>query len=114
MRLADITQALKAYSAAKNLDVVSDTEAASRARICSKCPMKRKVGGFIGRASQVLGAASATGQVPDELANRKCGVCGCSLLLLIPAVPANLHKDSPKEAEIRAKEAPNCWLRKIS
>jgi len=115
MNLSGIQQALKAYKAAKNAQTVSDEEAQRRARTCAKpCPMKRKVGGFIGRASHILGAASSTGQVPTELADYKCGVCGCSLLLLIPALPENLHKDSPQERAEREKKAPGCWLLKNS
>lgn len=111
MNLSGVKQALKAYKAARNAETVSDAEAMRRARICANnCPMNRKVTGFIGRTSQVLGASSDTGQVPPELADRKCGVCGCSLLLLIPALPANLHRDDAIEQGQRAKKAPNCWL----
>lgn len=110
MNLSGIKQALKAYKAARNAETVSDEEAQRRARTCAKCPMNRKVAGFIGRTSQILGASSDSGQVPPELADRKCGVCGCSLLLLIPALPANLHRDDAIEQVQRAKKTPNCWL----
>jgi len=114
MNLSGIQQALRAYSAARNAQTVSDAEAQRRARICAKCPMNRKLAGFVGRASHILGAATSVGQVPPELSDRRCGVCGCSLMLLIPALPENLHKDTPKERAEREKKAPNCWLTKIS
>lgn len=114
MKLTDIRQALKAYAAAKNSQTVGDAEAQHRSRVCAACPMRRKVAGFIGRASQLLGAASSTGQVPPELSDYKCGVCKCSLLLLVPALPENLHKDSPEERATREKKAPACWLLKNS
>ena len=48
-------------------------------------------------------------RVPSEVHSYGCSVCGCSLVLLLPATPADLHKDSPEEA---AKRPANCWLPK--
>ena len=110
MKLADITQALKAFSSAKGGQVVSAPEATSRARTCRECPMRKKVSGAIGHTSQVLGIA--TNAAPLELKGYQCGVCGCSLLLLVPALAENLHKDSPEQRALREKKAPNCWLTK--
>lgn len=113
MKLSDVSQALKAYRSARAQDTVDDQEALRRGKICKQCPMRRKVGGFIGRVSHILGAATGNHQLPEDLRDYKCGVCQCSLLLLVPAVETSLHKDSPEERRKRMKSAPGCWLLKI-
>lgn len=113
MKLSGVTQALKAYRSARKQETVDDQEALRRGKICKGCPMRRKVGGFIGRVSQVLGEATGNRQIPEDLRDYKCGVCQCSLLLLVPAIEDNLHKDSPAERRTRLKSAPGCWLLKI-
>lgn len=113
MNLSKVSQALKAYRSAKNADTVDDAEALRRAKVCKLCPMRRKVGGFIGRVSHALGAATGNHQLPEDLRDYKCGICQCSLLLLVPAIDANLHKDDREERRRRLKYAPSCWLLKI-
>lgn len=113
MNFSGVKQALKAYKAARNQETVDDREALRRAKVCKDCPMRRSVGGFIGRVSHVLGTATNNHQLPEELRDYKCGVCKCSLLLLVPAIESNLHKDSQEERRVRLKSAPKCWLLKI-
>lgn len=110
MKPADITAALKAYAEATRGNTVSDREFARRMSVCKTCPKLRRTSGLTGRVSQILGSLSIKHRVPREMSSSSCGVCGCSLLLLVPALPKNLHEDSPEEAQKR----PNaCWMKAV-
>lgn len=108
MRPADITAALRAYSEATKGNTVSDVEFARRISVCKTCPRLRRVSGLTGRVSQILGSLSIKHKVPRDVSGCSCGVCGCSLLLLAPALPGNLHEDSPEEAK---KRPSSCWMK---
>lgn len=108
MRPTDITAALRAYTEATRGNTVTDKEFARRLAICKTCPKLKRVSGLTGRVSQILGALSIKHKVPRDVSGSSCGVCGCSLLLLVPALPQNLHKDSPDEAK---KRPVSCWLK---
>ncbi len=107
MRTTDITAALKAYAEATRGNTVSADVFARRISICKTCPKRRRVSGLKGRISQIMGSLSIKHKVPREVSESSCGVCGCSLLLLVPALEENLHKDSEKE---RRERPVTCWF----
>lgn len=110
MKPADIAAALKAYAEATRGNTVSDREFARRMSVCKTCPKLRRTSGLTGRVSQILGSLSIKHKVPREMSSSSCGVCGCSLLLLVPALPQNLHSDSPEEA---LKRPSTCWMKTV-
>jgi len=109
MTPADITGAARAFKDALKGDVVSDDIILARASICLKCPRRRMVSGFATRVSKILGDLANRHRVPKDIANYKCNVCKCSLMLLIPATEKDLHKDSPQESKMRPAK---CWMPK--
>lgn len=108
MKPADITAAARAFKDAIKGDVADDATIAERAKICSKCPKRRLKSGFVTRVSKILGDLANQHRVPKEIANYSCGVCKCSLMLLIPATEKDFHKDSPQEAKNRPA---SCWMK---
>lgn len=108
MKPSDITAAANAFKDALKGDVVDDTTIASRLAICKGCPQRRKVTGLVSRISKILGDIANRHRVPKDIADYKCNVCGCSLMLLAPATDKDLHKDSPQEAK---KRPGHCWLK---
>jgi hypothetical protein len=109
MILQGALAAIKAFTEAVNGNVVSHDEVLRRERICKSCPMRKKVTGAPSKISRYLGMLASKHRVPSEVHSYACNVCGCSLVLLLPATPADLHKDSPEEAEKRPKA---CWIPK--
>lgn len=109
--LKDATAAAKAFTEARDGNVVDVETLKTRASICVNCPMKQLIKLTPrDQASKVLGLMANKHRVPDALKRYRCGVCRCALMLLTPALPEHLHRDNPEEAEVRAKRAPNCWL----
>lgn len=106
MKPSGIKAAAKAYVEATKNNVVSLEQLEKRARVCRMCKFKQKTRGT-SRVSQVLGFLSQKNMVPDDISKYSCGICKCSLLLLLPAKTENLHKDSPEEAERRPGF---CWM----
>lgn len=104
-----IQGAAKAFIQATRGDVVSEDEISRRARICKSCPGRIPNKGT-GKISQILAKVAGENQVPKEIANYQCAVCGCNLQLLIPAKEP--HQDSDKERKRREKINPRCWLLK--
>jgi hypothetical protein len=101
--------AIKAFTEAVNGNVVPHNEVLRRERVCNRCPMRKKVTGAPSKISRYLGMLASKHRVPSEVHNHACSVCGCSLVLLLPATPPDLHKDSPEEAAKRPKD---CWIPK--
>jgi hypothetical protein len=110
MNITGAIAAIKAFTEAVNGNVVSPDEVFRRATICAKCPMKRRVTGAPSKISRYLGVLANKHRVPADLNGQKCGVCGCSFMLLIPATEDDLHKDSPEEAK---KRPDKCWMKKL-
>lgn len=100
--------AIKAFREAVAGNVVPEAIIIHRAAICRVCP-QRVVTRGTSRVSAVLGALSGKHKVPAEVSNFSCKVCGCSMLLLLPATKENLHKDSEEESKQRPD---NCWIKK--
>lgn len=107
--IQDIRAAANAFKDAIKGDVVDDATILSRTSTCLKCPKRRKVSGIVSRVSRILGDIANRHRVPKDIADYKCSVCGCSLLLLLAATDKDLHKDSPQEAKRRPL---TCWLKK--
>lgn len=107
MRPQDAIAAAKAFREAVRGNVVSDAEILRRAAICAACPKRQKVTGWKSEVSKKLGMIANKNRVPSKVSDYRCGVCGCSLMLLLPATSKDLHKDSPEEAKNRPK---TCWL----
>jgi hypothetical protein len=108
MRPADAIAALKAFQDAIKGSVVSATEVSNREAICATCPMRRRATGIPAKLSQTLGIIANRHRVSNSIKDYKCGVCGCSLMLIIPATDENQHVDSPEEAKQRPAL---CWLK---
>ena len=102
--------AIAAFKEAVQGNTVSDTEVSRRLAICARCPMLRNVSGVSGAVSRVLGVVANRHRVPAVFSNRSCGVCGCSLLLLVPAAKEDLHVDSPEESRKRPSK---CWMKTL-
>lgn len=98
-------------------DVVDDTELKRRADICHSCPMKSESSGCFGcnasaRLASIANLMKRTFgkelRLPRNLKRFNCGVCGCSLSLLLPTKVENLHADTPEQA---SKRPANCWMK---
>ena len=99
--------AAKAFKSAVKGNVVSPREIARREAICSKCDFREEKTSIISQLSKTLGKFANRHRVPDSVSKYRCGVCECSLMLLLPATDADMHQDSPEEAE---KRPDGCWL----
>jgi len=110
MSITGAIAAIKAFTEAVNGNVVPPEEVFRRGTICAGCPMKRKVTGAPSKISRYLGMLANKHRVPSDLNGQKCNVCGCSLMLLIPATKDDLHKDSPEEAK---KRPDRCWMKEL-
>lgn len=109
--IRDATAAVNAALKARGGKVVDAAELKRRADICLKCPMRRFVSMQpADQLSRVMGMMVNRHRVPASVASYKCGVCGCSLMMLLPALPEDLHKDNPEQAELRRSSAPSCWV----
>ena len=94
--------AVKAFSDAVGGRVADPDEVQRRLRICATCPKLGRVSG-LGQVSRLLGVLSCKHAVPEDMRDRGCGVCGCSVLLLTPALePPVATAEHPEE----------CWLHK--
>jgi len=98
--------ALKAYQSARRGNVETAAEIQRRAAVCFRCP-KRQITRGVSKASEMLGILANRHRVPASVSAYSCGVCGCSLQLLLPAVKEDLHRDTPEEAKARPKA---CWI----
>ena len=103
----DALAAAKAFQHAVKGDVVSPEEIRRRGAVCKTCPKRQLVRRRTSQVSQILGILANRHRVPPEVKDYACNVCGCSLMLLLPATPQDLHKDSGKEA---AERPERCWL----
>jgi hypothetical protein len=105
---ADILAAANAFKDAIKGDVVDNATILSRTETCLKCPKRQKNQGIITRVSKILGDLANKHRVPKDIAGYRCGVCKCSLMLLIPATEKDQHKDSPQEEKRRPL---TCWMK---
>lgn len=109
LNLQGAVSALKAYQQARKGDVESPATIKVRADVCFSCP-KRRITRGVSKASEMLGILANRNRVPNAVASYSCGVCSCSLMLLLPATKEDIHKDTPEEA----KERPdNCWIKQL-
>ena len=109
MNTPGIKAAIKAFVEATKNNVVPESIIQHRAAICRRCP-QRVVTRGTSKVSEILGVLSGKHGVPNEISAFSCGVCGCSMLLLLPATEENLHKDSEAEAK---KRPGTCWIKKL-
>lgn len=110
MKTQDAIAALRAYQEARRGQVVSAGTLARRAETCAACPMRKPTAG-VSLISGILGNLANKHRVPAELADFACGVCGCSMMLLLPAFDDDLHRDSEAEAAVRPE---TCWMKKLA
>lgn len=106
MNFAGATAAIRAFKEASRNNAVDESELMRRYKICEKCP---KLGNVVGVsvASQVLGRIANKNKVPRHVHKKRCNVCSCAMLLLLPTKPEHLHKDTPEQ---KAERPANCWL----
>lgn len=103
----DAIGAAKAFQHALKGEVVTTDEIRRRGAICNSCPRKELVRNRASQASQLLGLLANRHRVPREIKSYSCGVCGCSLMLLLPATAKDLHKDTPEQ---KAERPESCWI----
>jgi hypothetical protein len=99
---------------------VSNDEIIRRSFICEGCPLIEKIGGcgpcgaagkissFVNNVRQKMGISIA---IPNQTKNSYCGICGCSLALLVVTRKENFHKESSEE---NSKRPDRCWLKETS
>jgi hypothetical protein len=56
--------------------------------------------------SELLGIMANKNRVSPVFQDNACGVCGCSLLMLLPARDEDLHKDTADQRKSRPRF---CW-----
>ncbi len=115
--LHDAFKAANAFLKLVKDDIVSQAEIDRRTRICLSCPKLEMASNCMACggsriATNLLNAAKrALGsdiQFDRAIKTRYCGVCGCSLSLLIPTKLQHFKKDTPDKAASR----PNiCWAK---
>lgn len=103
----DILAAATAFKAALNAEVVDPGTIQKRLSVCGGCKKRQLTRGVASNTSYILGMLANRHRVPREIAGYSCNVCGCSLLLLVPALKKDLHVDSEKESNDRPD---NCWI----
>ena len=108
MNIQGAKAALIAFKEALNDDVVSEQEILRRTAICQKCPKRKRDTGVKTGLSRILGNLANKHRLPEEIKGKSCGVCGCSLMMLLPANEKSLHRDSPEEA---AQRPADCWIK---
>ena len=115
--------ASKACNALLNVasgNVETNYEITRRAAICRNCPHLTSVSdcmscGGAGKVSNLIRSVRSIFKkninIPHEAAKRYCGLCGCSLALLLPTTMPN-QKDETEE--VNEKRPDHCWLKKSS
>ena len=107
MNIVGAKAAMTAFTHATRGETVNEDELMRRHRICLACPMLRQKSGAETQVSAILGGLANRHKVPRDVSKKMCGVCGCSMLLLLPALPADLHKDTEEEESVRPDR---CWV----
>lgn len=110
MKPQDALAAALAFIAATKGDVVPIETIIERSRICKACPLKVKTTG-VSRVSQILGSLASKHNLPKEISDYSCSICGCNFQLLLPSIEG--HKDNEKQKKRRIKGNPNCWILKL-
>lgn len=111
MNLKGFTAASKAFIEASRGEVVSQDHMAARFSVCQRgvtgqgCPRYTNKKPIMTRISAILGRMVNKHRVPDAIAKKSCGACGCSMLLLIPSKV--LKPDSERQAALRPSW---CWV----
>jgi len=106
----DSVAAIKAFCHAIKGDVVSPEEVRRRSGICETCPKRERVSKVKTQVSKFLGMVASRYRVSSDTKDYCCGVCHCSLLLLLPATKEDLHVDSAEESAARPE---TCWMKNL-
>lgn len=120
-RKISLTEAIHgATSAMKQVggDSVDHSEILRRASICQVCPKRSEISGcascgfgsklvqFVNRIKKSFGGGV---EIPNNLSREFCGVCECSLGMMLPAPKEHFHIST-----ITDSERPDaCWVRKL-
>lgn len=100
--------------------IVSQKEIGRRWEICDKCPAKTETkecfscnrAKFLAQIThEIKGIFGTEVKFPGESKKFSCGVCGCSLAMLLPTKTSDLHEDTPQQKELRPDF---CWMSKGS
>ena len=111
LNLRDAAKAAKAFQQATQGNTAPEEEILRRAQLCLGCDARKMVRArFKDQASKMLGMMANRNKVNPKLKNSKCGVCQCSLMLLIPARSEDLHRDSPQQAVDRKEANEQCLI----
>lgn len=121
--LQDVIDGAKAFIKVNSGDHVDQSEMNRRAGICSygfngACPRLEDTsvcsacssGGaltrWIGQVKNFFGFK--TESIPNNLGNKYCGACGCSLAMMIPSRTSNFNYSADKQI----KRPKGCWAKK--
>ena len=108
MNLTGAAAAIKAFKEALSDNVVDVSEIVRRVAVCKACPKLKRDTGVKTGISRMLGNLANKHRLPDDIKGKSCGVCGCSLMLLVPATKKDLHVDNEIEAKLRPE---TCWIK---
>lgn len=99
---------------------VSSKEMNRRAGICASCPLHGTIGGCsscgaAGKVAQWNNALRSklklSSQIPSEIKSGFCGICQCSLSLMVVTKISNFYTESD---ETNLKRPDSCWLKRTS
>ena len=99
---------------------VSKEEMNRRASICESCPQLKMTSGCMscgagGRIARLVNSIRSykktEAQVPKSVENKYCGICSCSIPMMILTKYSDFYKESQSKNE---KRPDTCWLKQTS
>lgn len=120
LKLADTISGANALIKFATTEPVDNQEIARRSEICASCAFRSDVSDCkaCGAAKKIAGlvnlirkARKKESEIPVSVRSRYCGVCSCSLALLVVTKAEDFHKESPEKLSQRPDY---CWLKKIN
>lgn len=101
-------------------NAASPAEVNRRAKICDQCPLKDSISdcmscGGAGKVANFINKLrrykKSEGSIPDHLRKKFCGMCGCSIAMLIVTKYEDFYQE---DAQKNASRPDYCWLKKSS
>lgn len=118
--LSDAFQGAKALVRFTSGKAASQKEVLRRAEICKACPLMSSTSGCMAcgaaaRATQLVNSIQSMKKgavsIPSEVKSKFCGVCSCSIPLMI----VTKYEDFYQETDEKNSRRPDgCWLKKTS
>lgn len=117
--LADAVTGAKALLRYTQGSAVSSSEITRRSEICKDCPLINRIGGcascgaagkIANFVSNIRSSLKLQDPIPDSVKSSYCGVCQCSLALMVPSKMDAFNESIEKNS----KRPDNCWLKTTS